>query len=341
MDKRIALKELYRIQNNTEKLRIIEEYNLKFMGFTKVNRNSLQLNNKKFESEITSEYNMKKFESNFLKIKKNKSVGMDYLLSPEKIIEKYEYDFDYLLQVFELDKYKDTTSKIIENIQSINLKKSDDLTIKSEDIEDVKTESMNIDELREIINELEIKVDNKDSKIISLNNVIYNIRNENLKINKKIKELKTDNKNLIIENNDYKNNNHQQQEIINELNRKLENYNKFEGILTEKETEIIKLRTQYNELQIKYQDKLNSFYIMGMSQTFINNNNGPNINYFNESEFNSYLNSYKEKSDTDVFLIHEFGLTLSTLRKLKKYDDIKIINEIQLIEKLIKGNING
>ncbi|TDM20530.1 hypothetical protein ETI05_04550 [Macrococcoides canis] len=341
MDKRIAIKELYKIQNNTEKLRIIEEYNLKFMGFTKINRNFLQLNNKKFENEITSEYNIKKFESNFVKIKKNKSVGMDYLLSPEKIIEKYEYDFDYLLQVFELDKYKDTTSKIIENIQSINLKKSDEFTRKSEDIEDVKNESMNIDELREIINELEMKVDNKDSKIINLNNVIYNLRNENLEINKKLKELKTDNNNLILENNEYKNNERNQQKIIEELNNKLENYNKFEEVLSDKEKEIIKLKTQYNELQVKYENKLNSFYIMGMNETFINNNKGPNINYFNESEFDSYINSFQEKNENDVFIIHEFGLTLSSLRKLKKYDDIKIINEIKEIEKLIEGNING
>ena len=78
-----------------------------------------------------------------------------------------------------------------------------------------------------------------------------------------------------------------------------------------------------------------------MNETFIKNNKGPNINYFNESEFASYIDSFQEKNKNDIFIIHEFGLTLSTLRKLKKYEDMKIINEIKQIEKLIEGNING
>lgn len=341
MDKRIALKELYRIQNNTEKLRIIEEYNLKFMGFTKVNRNSLQLNNKKFESEITSVYNMKKFDSHLTKIKKNKNVGMDYLLSAEKIIEKYEYDFDYIFQIFELDKYKDTTQKIVDNILAINAKDLNGSKNLPETIDPINSETMNIDELREIISELEMKVDNRDSKILNLNNVVHNLRNENLEINKKIKEVKLENSKLILENKGYKNVEQNLQNSINELSEKVANYNKFKEILVEKENEITKLKTQYNELEIKYQEKLNSFYIMGISENFINNNKGPNINYYNESDFNEYIKKYQEKNDNDVFVINEFGLTLSTLRKLKKYSDIKIINEIKQIEKLIEGNING
>ncbi len=333
MDKRLAIKELYKVQDETEQLRIINDYNLVFSGFTKINLNSLRINKKKFESEITNKINLSKFDNNLKVAKQNINIEMDYLLSAERIVDKYNINFDALIQIFEIDKYKETTTRIIEIITSMSLVFSNEQEDETETMQIAVNDSDTIGNLRDIISDLEDKLDKKESKIQALNNTMVKLRNENLELLKNIKTLKMTVDERRVLNSDFKSK-------IEELKETKNHIATLQQELSNKENDIRELRKNFNELEIKYKENLITYYIIGMSKYFAENKSGTNIIYFDNEQIDEYIDIHKNRTRNDMFIIYEMGLGLSDLRKIKKLESVNIISNIEEVEKMIEGNID-
>ncbi|PWG67714.1 hypothetical protein DEM28_27090, partial [Enterobacter mori] len=66
-------------------------------------------------NQIASTQNIKKI-TNIIKSKIKSEQNLDYLLSIDKIFEKYNQEFNGLLTIFENDKYSELTEKIITSL---------------------------------------------------------------------------------------------------------------------------------------------------------------------------------------------------------------------------------
>src|SRR5699024_7050021 len=130
----------------------------------------LEQNEKYISNQIASAHNIKKI-TNIIKGSQKQEQNLDYLLSFEKISEKYKKDFNGLIAIFENDKYGELTEKIVNNFTIDNQQEKYQSSSKDENKEAI---------LREIIQSLELKIKIKDQKIDEL-----------LKSNKKMeKEIK-------------------------------------------------------------------------------------------------------------------------------------------------------
>ncbi|MGW8026771.1 hypothetical protein ACWEYW_06990 [Staphylococcus xylosus] len=171
MQKSKAIKELFKVQDTKNKFKIIKDYDLQIKGFSNITIDLLEQNEIYISNQIASTQNIKKI-TNIIKSKIKSEQNLDYLLSIEKIFEKYNQEFNSLLTIFENDKYSELTEKIITSLTIDNSLIKHENSTENEDKETV---------LRGIIQSLEIKLQTKDQKI-----------DEILKLNRELeKKLKT------------------------------------------------------------------------------------------------------------------------------------------------------
>ncbi|HDD1038024.1 TPA: hypothetical protein O9921_002749, partial [Staphylococcus aureus] len=161
MQKSKAIKELFKIQDNENKFKIIKNYDLKIKGFSNITLDFIEQNEKYISNQIATTQNIKKI-TNIIKNNKKNEQNLDYLLSIDKISEKYNKDFDGLITIFENDKYGELTEKIISNFMIDNSPIKYENTNKNENKESI---------LRNIIQSLESKIQIKDQKINELLNL--------------------------------------------------------------------------------------------------------------------------------------------------------------------------
>lgn len=159
MNKAIAIKELFSIQNVDEKILIIKNFNLTITGFSKINKENINNLSKLIDKEIVKPSNLNKINNKIKNIKQNKDIGMDYLLNTEKILEKYKYDFESLILIFEKDKYQEKTQELVLKLQEMN-----DIPEESTEINRGK-EVDSIKELRTIIINKEEKIHNQEKRL--------------------------------------------------------------------------------------------------------------------------------------------------------------------------------
>src|SRR5699024_4586041 len=155
MQKSKAIKELFKVQDTKSKFKIIKDYDLKFKGFSNITIDLLEQNEKYISNQIASAHNIKKI-TNIIKGSQKQEQNLDYLLSFEKISEKYKKDFNGLIAIFENDKYGELTEKIVNNFTIDNQQEKYQSSSKDENKEAI---------LREIIQSLELKIQIKDQKI--------------------------------------------------------------------------------------------------------------------------------------------------------------------------------
>ena len=158
MQKSKAIKELFKIQDTEDKFKIIKNYDLKIKGFSNITIDLLEQNEKYISNQIATTQNINKI-TNIIKSNIKNEHNLDYLLSFDKISEKYNKDFNGLITIFENDKYGELTEKIISNFVIDNSPIKYENSDKNKDKEFV---------LRNIIQSLESKLQIKDKKIDEL-----------------------------------------------------------------------------------------------------------------------------------------------------------------------------
>ncbi|MDJ1090486.1 hypothetical protein QNJ39_02480 [Macrococcus caseolyticus] len=335
MNKAIAIKALFSIQNVEEKILIIKNFNLTITGFSKINKENINNLSKLIDKEIVKPSNLNKINNKIKNIKQNKDIGMDYLLNTEKILEKYKYDFVSLILIFEKDKYQEKTQELVFKLQEMN-----DIPEESTEINRGK-EVDSIKELRAIIINKEEKIHNQEKKIEKMSDTIKNLRNENNDLSKqykdKSKEIIEYKKNMI----DLENELVEKENMLNKEKSINMEIVKLKNVLSSKDTELQKLNILYKELKQKYNEKLNSYYIIGVNELFKKQYSGSNLHYFSYSEIEYYIEAIKNKGQNDLFLAYELGIPMNINRKIKKISIIKTFDDIREIEKVVKGNIDG
>nr|WP_318757998.1 hypothetical protein [Staphylococcus sp. KG4-3]MDW8562862.1 hypothetical protein [Staphylococcus sp. KG4-3] len=155
MQKSKAIKELFKVQDTKNKFKIVKDYDLQIKGFSNITIDLLEQNEIYISNQIASTQNIKKI-TNIIKSKIKSEQNLDYLLSIEKIFEKYNQEFNGLLTIFENDKYSELTEKIITSLTIDSSLIKHENSTENEDKETV---------LRGIIQSLELKLQTKDQKI--------------------------------------------------------------------------------------------------------------------------------------------------------------------------------
>ncbi|HFD7743785.1 TPA: hypothetical protein ACF53M_002588, partial [Staphylococcus aureus] len=102
MQKSKAIKELFKIQDTEDKFKIIKNYDLKIKGFSNITIDLLEQNEKYISNQIATTQNINKI-TNIIKSNIKNEHNLDYLLSFDKISEKYNKDFNGLITIFEND----------------------------------------------------------------------------------------------------------------------------------------------------------------------------------------------------------------------------------------------
>ncbi|OEK79678.1 hypothetical protein AST03_06860 [Staphylococcus equorum] len=308
MQKSKAIKELFKIQDTTQKFEIIKKYDLNIKGFSNITMDILKQNEKYISNQITSTQNISKINSTIKSSIKAEN-NLDYLLSPEKIIEKYNYDFKGLLTIFENDQYSELTEIMIDKITM--------------DTTQVNTNNSNEDDskketLRNIIKSLELKLQNREEKIQVLlknskeiNRKIDDYRNQIDKLNEKItknhNDLETKNESIQIK-----------KVKINELKEKLE---------------IQKSNTLYLE-DTKKASHNKSIHIMGAPELW-KSEKLKNVEFYNEKNTDLFIQK-SNKHMVHKFYIVKFGVTSYTSRKLKKLMNVTFIDSKEDFAKILE-----
>jgi len=317
------IKELFILQNDYEKLEIINSFNLSFDGFSSINRKKLMNNKNIIISKLTSQQNIFKIEKKIKSELRNDENEFDYLLSPEKVVEKYGHNFTYLLKIFYKDKYGEQTIKILSILKEKSETNENEMNKNSNDDKDGENEIL---KLRKIIIELQKKVSIRELKIeelasdkqinqkriIELENVLKMKEN-------KLSDLRND---LDIWEERLSNKN---KEIV-EINRVLENSESKIDLLT-KEVEKYK-----NQLKQK-------IHIIGMPKEIDNYNNNTIKIYYNE-EIDKFVEQYK-KNPNDIYYIFKPNITSYTNRQISKNTNAIIIknkNELSTIIEKVEKN---
>ncbi|MEX6339878.1 hypothetical protein AB6E71_00470 [Staphylococcus arlettae] len=305
MQKSKAIKELFKVQDTKSKFKIIKDYDLKFKGFSNITIDLLEQNEKYISNQIASAHNIKKI-TNIIKGSQKQEQNLDYLLSFEKISEKYKKDFNGLIAIFENDKYGELTEKIVNNFTIDNQQEKYQSSSKDENKEAI---------LREIIQSLELKIQIKDQKIDEL-----------LKSNKKMeKEIKN------------------YEELTGKLNDTLK-VKKFE--LTEKNEILNDTMSELEQLKEQSQKKeKHSLHSQNIKDSKINIIGAPdlwklesteNTHFYSEEEIDSFINNFNNNENSRFYVV-KFGVTSYASRKLKKQIKAIFINNKEEYIKIIKG----
>ncbi|MBO1219958.1 hypothetical protein [Mammaliicoccus sciuri] len=310
MQKSKAIKELFKVQELNEKFSIIKEYNLDIKGFSNITYELLEQNEKYISNQVSSIQNIKKI-TNRIKSHIKREQNLDYLLSVEKIIEKYNKNFLGLLVIFENDQYGQLTESIIEELILEPQIKEDQDKSTIEDKEEV---------FRSLIKTLETKIQNKDQKIkevITINKELenkmktYEVQIKKLSNEIKIKDSKLNDKNEIL------------QSKIDELEQ-LKEANK----------------AQYNKNFYNKEDQSTNDPLINIigAPDFWKIDTPKNFVFFNDDEIDSFIESY-QNSNNSLFYVVKFGVTAYIARMLKKQLPVFFINSKDEFESLIKGEL--
>ncbi|WP_394877502.1 hypothetical protein [Mammaliicoccus lentus] len=300
MRKDKVIKELFALQDTREKIKIINNNGLSIKGFDNINYNTLEKSEDIIVNRINTASNINKIDKNIRQHNKHNESEFDYLLSPEKIIEKHNHNFEKLLLIFNNDGYGDLTESIL---LKLNKKNKDD-----ED-EVVEYKKDNIDDLRDIIRDLEKKIELKDIKIKNLNkknsdqskeiNNYQNIINKNEMSIKKIKGK-----------HDYYN------EIISEKDNTIEGLKKKITELEEKQKSML---IEFNDFKRENHRRKN---IIGIPNIW-KEENETELKYYNKNEIKDFIDDYRENSKEE-FYVYKQGLTAYDYRKIVQ--SMEIIN---------------
>ncbi|WP_436943714.1 hypothetical protein [Staphylococcus xylosus] len=311
MQKSKAIKELFKVQDTKNKFKIIKDYDLQIKGFSNITIDLLEQNEIYISNQIASTQNIKKI-TNIIKSKIKSEQNLDYLLSIEKIFEKYNQEFNGLLTIFENDKYSELTEKIITSLTIDNSLIKHENSTENEDKETV---------LRGIIQSLELKLQTKDQKIdeiLKLNRElekkIKNLENQTVKLNSSIK-LKTSDLNT-------------KEEILQSKIIELERLNEH---LQSKEKHFLHLKNK--ELNIN-NTKIN---IIGAPDLW-KLEKSENTHFYNEENVDDFIHSYNNTNNSKFYVV-KFGITSYTSRKLKKQIHVVFINNKEEFIKIIRGDL--
>ncbi|PZH51766.1 hypothetical protein [Staphylococcus aureus] len=304
MQKSKAIKELFKIQDNENKFKIIKNYDLKIKGFSNITLDFIEQNEKYISNQIATTQNIKKI-TNIIKNNKKNEQNLDYLLSIDKISEKYNKDFDGLITIFENDKYGELTEKIISNFMIDNSPIKYENTNKNENKESI---------LRNIIQSLESKIQKKEKK-----------NNELLKLKKELKKKNRNWEDLTVK-------------LKETIKVKKYELKEIKEVLQNNINELEQLKEKSNSKES------DSLPIKNNNETAINIIGAPglwklesteNIYFYNEDEIDNFISNYNNENSR--FYVVNFGVTSYSARKLKKQTHAIFINNKDEYIKIIKG----
>ncbi|MEM5418722.1 hypothetical protein V2W23_10740 [Staphylococcus gallinarum] len=304
MQKSKAIKELFKIQDNKNKFKIIKNYDLKIKGFSNITIDLLEQNEKYISNQIATTQNIKKI-TNIIKNSKKNEQNLDYLLSIDKISEKYNKDFDGLITIFENDKYGELTEKIISNFMIDNSPIKYENPNKNENKESI---------LRNIIQSLESKIQIKDQKIDEL-----------LKLNNELEKKTRNCEDLTVKLNEtIKVKDYQLKEIKEVLQNNMNELEQLKEQSNSKENDSLPFKNN-NETAIN---------IIGAPDLW-KLESTENIYFYNEDEIDNFISNYNNENSR--FYVVNFGVTSYSARKLKKQTHAIFINNKDEYIKIIKG----
>ncbi|WP_394856281.1 hypothetical protein [Staphylococcus borealis] len=319
-----AIKSLFKIQTDEEKLKIINNFDLTIDGFSNINKKKIEKNRDFINNKVNSGQNVFKIEKKIKQELKNDENEFDYILNPEIIVKKYGHDFNKLIKVFYKDGYSELTIKIID-LLNINF------TIADNDFDEEKNDNKNTsenekDNLRRIIVDLQDKIKSRENKI----NELINYKTSNSKKTKMLEEKLTlkDSK-------------------INELKKDVE---KLENSQSVKEKEIqlyLEELEKYKVENINLKRKTEEFKIYLKKQVHIigvpnDLKNFPNklLNFYSSNESDLFIQKYNDKPNDDYYIFKP-NVTTYVYRQIHnntKVTSIKTKNELISILKKVDEN---
>ncbi|MEB7434519.1 hypothetical protein [Staphylococcus pasteuri] len=303
-----AIKELFNVQEIKDKFKIIKDYNLQIKGFSNISIDVLENNEKYISNQISNTQNVKKI-SNVIRNNIKHEQNLDYLLSTEKILEKYNKDFMGLLTIFENDKYGEVTEKIIQNL-AINTPSVSSKTISTNKDKESK--------LRNIIQSLELKIQTKDKKINELLKLNSDLKKEIAEYEKHTLKLSD---NIKVKNT----------ELITKdeiLQNKIDELNLLKDTIKTEEDYSLQV---INEENINNDAKIN---IIGAPDLW-KLENSQNVNFYKERDIDKFIYNFNNNTNSKFYAV-KFGITSYSSRILKKQVDIIFINSKEEFIKLLK-----
>lgn len=322
MDRIKALKHLFEIQSIDEKMRIINEYGITIDGFSNVNTITIRKNEKIINAKAISNRNLKNIIKEINIRKKAHENSLEIFLSSEKIINKYDKDWDKIIQIFEQDEYGAKTIEILKSLTEHSRTSNEILEpINDQEQEDIKI----IDKQREIIVKLENDIKIKDQKRNKVTQEIFDLESKMNNLNKAYKKVTESNKNII------------------DVNKKLKLENeKLKMLVEKKNNDIKKLDIEYNKLfkekKEVQKDNEGKAYIFGsslrMREELIKTE--ANLVFIEEEEISKFFDIAIRNQDEVIF--YKYGITISILYSLRKTPNYKEFQSMEKMSNYLKEN---
>lgn len=322
MDRIKALKDLFEIQSIDEKMRIIKEYGITIDGFSNVNTIAIRKNEKIINTKAISNRNLKNILKEINVRKKIHENSLDNFLSSEKIIDKYDKDWEKIILIFEQDEYGSKTIEILKGLTERYKKNSETIEpFKDGQPEDIKT----IDKQREIIVKLENDIKIKEQKQNKVIQETLDLGSKVNNLNKAYKEVKEKNKNVMDVNNKLKLENEELKVRVEKLSNDIEILDK----------EYNKLYKEKIEVQKNNEGKV---YIFGSSLRMRDElrNTEADLVFITEEETLDFFDIIIREQDKVIF--YKYGIPLSIIYRLKKIPYYKEFQSIENMNSYVKEN---
>lgn len=314
MKKDKAIKDLFSLQDISKKVEIINENALTIKGFDNINYKTLKVNENIIINRINTIPNIKKIDKLISQYRKQDEDEFDYLLSADKIVEKYGTNFEKLLLIFNYDGYGELTETVLLKLKEEHIDKVEKVEVESERVDDIVS-------LRDIIRTLEKKVETRDAKIIELNEKIKTYNNEITEYKKLKTKSETELKRMKEEYN-------QSLKSINEKDDNVSELNKTIQDLKSKEESLL---IEFDEYKNNNKERIN---ILGIPKGWkINDKNY--LKYYDRNELNNFINDFNESID-EKFYVYKQGITVYDFREIIKSIKVTIINSKDEFLKIIK-----
>ena len=312
-----AIKSLFILQNDEEKLEIINEFDLSIDGFSNINRKKIAQHRDAIENRFNSIKNVNNLEKKIKHELKNDENEFDYMLEPKIIIDKYGHNFKKLLKIFYKDGYGELTEKLLDLLNEDEKDTSENLNINNYSKENETSK------LRKIIEDLQNKVQSKDIKINEYKRSILNnmeeLENKVKLKEKKINSLKKDIESLVDKTSE---NDRKVQNYIEELEKyKIENSN---------------LKVENEEYKVYFKKKI---HIIGIPKELYSICNKLIRNYSSD-ESENFISSYNKRPEDTYYMFKPNVTTYVSRQVLKKTDVINIKNREELISIIKKADEN-
>jgi len=315
-----AIKSLFTLQNDGEKLEIINEFGLSIDGFSNINIKKIAQHRDAIENRFNSIKNINNLEKKIKHELKNDENEFDYILEPKIIIDKYGHNFKKLLKVFYKDGYGELTEKLLDLLNEDEKDISGNLNINNYSKEN------EISKLRKIIEDLQNKVQTKDTKINELNkykrSILNNIEELENKVKLKEKKINSLKKDIELLVDKMSENDKKVQNYIEELEKyKIENSN---------------LKVENEEYKVYFKKKI---HIIGIPKDLYSICNKLIRNYSSD-ESENFISSYNKRPEDTYYMFKPNVTTYVSRQVLKKTDVINIKNREELISIIKKADEN-